>query len=106
MIEFQDLMNGMEVFYKEKTEKAKAVTLGVVLRYLKVYNDQLIKGLPSIEKQEELRRGIFMTKITGELVALLTDYHDNVREAAQNILIYIAENFMPEAIELSPKLKD
>jgi hypothetical protein len=46
-------------------------------------------------KLEKSRKITFLPALNEQMIVYLTDYFDNVREQAQNLVMYVVKNFIP-----------
>ena len=108
MTEFDKFMqNAFENQYKEKKEGAKVEILQTLRKLVGEFYTQMIKGIEDpLTKLEKSRLVTFMPNLTDHLIAYLTDYHDNVREQAQNIAMDIVKNFIPFNPDFSKAQED
>lgn len=97
------MKDAFQVYYREKKEPAKVETLRTVLNCVEWY--YRVKMIP-VEGDvngcyEVASKQTFMPGMIEEVVTFLTDYFDNVREAAQLLILFICRHFIQHNHALS-----
>jgi len=81
-----------------KKEQVKVETLRVVAAFLRAFVDQVLGQQGVNEKLQTIQRVGFMPALTAEILKYLTDYFESVRELAQELLLFVVQEFMPVEI--------
>ena len=89
------MSKALEVNHKEKRENTKVETIKIIRLLLDLYYRQQLKGAyDPVQRLETCRKITFMPALADQVIKYLTDYHDNVREQAQGLLMEIVQNFI------------
>lgn len=90
--------------YLEVTEKMKRSTLETMLLIIEQLNQQVIS---KVENGSNLLEGTdFLHAVTTDLITMLKDYFDSVRDASCRLLEYMATNFLRKSPLMHEERRD
>lgn len=102
------MKEAFEPFFKEKKEQMKVELINTLHLLLLTFFSLQLKPVRSdnVAFHGRCAKQTFSPIICEELVKLLTEYFDNVREAAQNLVLFIVRNYLPQGhLTQSPELE-
>ena len=95
--EFDKFMLGaFEMAHKEKKEQTKVEVIATLRRLVEEFYSQMVKESEDhMVRLEKARKITFLPALNEQMIVYLTDYFDNVREQAQNLVMDVVKNFIP-----------
>ena len=95
--EFDKFMLGaFDLAHKEKKEQTKVEIIQTLRKLVEEFYSQMVKDNEDhMVKLEKSRKITFLPALNEQMIVYLTDYFDNVREQAQNLVMYVVKNFIP-----------
>lgn len=79
------MVETLSVIYKcrDATEKTITEALNTLMKYLQIFNEQLIVPITNkAERYEKLAQTTFLAQITDDLITFCQSYFDSVRDVA------------------------
>lgn len=99
--------NFLRTFAPARSEGLKQNGFFILRMYLIEYHKQLIAPLNDAREQEAVMMGAqFLVGITDSILDGLEEYHESVREEAQQLLLCIARRFLPQQLTLTQEQVD
>ena len=104
---FANLKRLLQTFkrcFMEISEKMKREILYTMLQYLIQLNEQVIQ---KVENGQLLFEGTdILHVVTGELIPMLKDYYDSVRDQACSLLEYMITHFLRKSVVAAEERRD
>ena len=89
---FKRVLTTFKRCYMEVSESSKREILKMMLIYLRQLNEQAVSQI--VNGTELLEGTDFLHVVTSDLIAMLKDYYDSVRDQACQILEYMMTHFL------------
>lgn len=94
--------NFLHTFVALRSDGLKQNGFFILRMYLTEYHKQLIAPLTDAREQEAIAVGAqFLVSVTDAILEGLEEYHESVREEAQQLLLCIARRFLPQQLTLA-----
>lgn len=105
--QFHALLLTLRKIYKTNEMVNKQAGARVLKRYLQLFKEQLLDKMPNDEmRTEELAKTKFLADVTDDLLVLLADFHDGVREEACQSLMLIGQSYLTFNADFSTEQAD